>query len=57
MNKSTEVQVFDQRGDEKLTYLGEIYFKVLNGPANITISVSDRERNSYEFEVSKLYWL
>ena len=52
MDERTEIQVFDKSGDEKLTYLGEIYFNVQNGPANITITVTDRERNHYDFEVS-----
>ena len=52
MDERTEIQVFDKSGDEKLTYLGEIYFNVQNGPVNITITVTDRERNHYDFEVS-----
>ena len=56
MDKFTEIQVFDKSGDEKLTYLGEIYFNVQNGPVNVTITVVDRERKSYVFEVSKLSW-
>ena len=56
MTEFTQIQVFDKNRDEKLTYLGEIYFNVQNGPANITITVVDRERKSYLFEVSKLYW-
>ena len=51
------IEITDKSGDETLTYLGEVYFSVQNGPANITIRVIDRERRNYMFEVSKLYCL
>ena len=55
VNEQTVVEITDRSGDETLTYLGEVYFSVQNGPVNITINVIDRERRNYMFEVCKLY--
>ena len=44
------IEVGDNRGDELLTYLGEIYFKT-DGPVDVVITVQNRQDIGYKFNV------